>query len=168
MMFLISSLASSCADVLRIHSFFLPSATHLLFFHTPLHISAHACYQDGMPIVCPYDLYSQESYEARTHVSCLKYVDFRPLLSSLYNIWTWRMCRNSSVIQLGHHTYNVCMFQKDVDGCFRWMTEVSTLLAAEIPTWLDHPRPAADSTQPEELPGTRSSGSMVSIPWKVF
>lgn len=34
-------------------------------------------------------------------------------------------------------------------------------LAAEISTWTDHPRPAADTTQPEELPGTWADGAMV-------
>lgn len=34
-------------------------------------------------------------------------------------------------------------------------------LAAEISTWLDYPRPAADTTQPEELPGTWPDGAMV-------
>lgn len=36
-------------------------------------------------------------------------------------------------------------------------------LAAEISTWLDHPRPAADTTQLEELPGTWPAGPMVRI-----
>lgn len=34
-------------------------------------------------------------------------------------------------------------------------------LAAEISTWLDHPGPAADATQLEELPGARPAGPLV-------
>ncbi len=40
---------------------------------------------------------------------------------------------------------------------------VFPFLAAEISTWLDHPRPAADTTQPKELPGTWPAGPMVRI-----
>lgn len=40
---------------------------------------------------------------------------------------------------------------------------VFPFLAAEISTWLDHPRPAADTTQLEELPGTWPAGPMVRI-----
>lgn len=35
--------------------------------------------------------------------------------------------------------------------------------AAEISTWLDHTRPAADTTQLEKLPGTWPAGPMVRI-----
>lgn len=38
---------------------------------------------------------------------------------------------------------------------------VFPFLAAEISTWLDHPRPAADATQLEELPGTWLAGPLV-------
>lgn len=37
---------------------------------------------------------------------------------------------------------------------------LSFFFAAEISTWLDHPRPAADTTQLEELPGTWPAGPM--------
>lgn len=40
---------------------------------------------------------------------------------------------------------------------------LSFFFAAEISTWLDHPRPAADTTQLEELPGTWPAGPMVRI-----
>lgn len=40
---------------------------------------------------------------------------------------------------------------------------VFPFLAAEISTWLDHPRSATDITQPEELPGTWPAGPMVRI-----
>lgn len=39
----------------------------------------------------------------------------------------------------------------------------SPFLAAEISTWPDHPGPAADTTQPEELFGTWADGKMVRI-----
>lgn len=38
---------------------------------------------------------------------------------------------------------------------------VFPFLAAAISTWPDHPRPAADSTKLEELPGTWPSCPMV-------
>lgn len=52
----------------------------------------------------------------------------------------------------------------DVVGCLRLMIHyVFPFLAAEISTWLDHPGPAADTTQPEELSGARPAGPMVRI-----
>ncbi len=49
-------------------------------------------------------------------------------------------------------------------GCLRLMIQhVFHFLAAEISTWLDHPRPAADTTQLEELPGAWPAGPMVRV-----
>ena len=36
-------------------------------------------------------------------------------------------------------------------------------LPVEISAWIVHPRPAADITQPQELPRTRTAGSLVSL-----
>lgn len=51
----------------------------------------------------------------------------------------------------------------NVVGCLRLMICVFSFLAAEISTWLDHPRPAADATQPEELSGAWPAGAMVRV-----
>lgn len=49
-------------------------------------------------------------------------------------------------------------------GCLRLIiVYIFSFLAAEISTWLDHPRPAADATQLEELPGTWPAGPLVRI-----
>lgn len=49
------------------------------------------------------------------------------------------------------------LFQVNDDGLL-------SCLAAEISAWFGHPRPTADTTQPEELPGTWSDGAMVRKP----
>lgn len=58
--------------------------------------------------------------------------------------------------------YNI--FQYGTICCLKLILKyVFPFLAVEISTWLDHTRPAANTSQPEELPGAWPDGSMVRI-----
>lgn len=133
--------------------FFLPPVSHLLFF-SALHILSH------MPVIsrrCPLCVQMSNGLKGRK-LSESKNADCRALLKE--KLFLLQTCHAyvRLIIVIAHHMlcgrvgWNM-LFQVD-DGLL-------SCLAVEISAWFGYPRPAADTTQPEELPGTWSDGAMV-------